>query len=74
MTTSSVVSQPQTQNPALPLLNQVAIITGGARGIGREIALVFARAGADVALFEVNPEQLGGTGNELRALGRRAEG
>ena len=74
MTTSSVTSQPQTQRPELPLLGQVAVITGGARGIGREIALVFARAGADVALFDVNPQQLDGTAAELRALGRRAEG
>jgi len=56
------------------LLGQVALITGGARGIGREIALLFAREGADVALFDVNPEQLTHTAGELRALGRRAEG
>ena len=42
----------------MPLANQVAIITGGARGIGREIALRFAAEGADVALFDVNPELL----------------
>ena len=53
---------------------RVAIITGGARGIGREIALAFAREGADVALFDVNAEPLEQTANELRALGRRAEG
>ncbi len=56
------------------LTDQVAIVTGGARGIGREIALTLAREGADVALFDVNPEQLEQTANELRALGRRAEG
>ena len=58
----------------MPLANQVAIITGGARGIGREIALTFAKAGADVALFDVTPEPLEQTTQELRALGRRAEG
>ena len=58
----------------MPLTDQVAIITGGARGIGREIALAFAKAGADLALFDVNPEQLERTAQELRALGRRAEG
>ena len=56
------------------LANQVAVITGGARGIGREIALAFAHEGADLALFDVNVEQLTQTANELRALGRRAEG
>ena len=58
----------------MSLTDQVAIVTGGARGIGREIALTFVRAGADVALFDVNPEQLAQTANELRALGRKAEG
>jgi len=58
----------------MSLANQVAIVTGGARGIGREIALTFAHEGADLALFDVNPEQLEQTTKELRALGRRAEG
>ena len=56
------------------LANQVAIITGGARGIGREIALTFAKQGADLALFDVMPEPLEQTAKELKALGRRAEG
>ncbi len=58
----------------MQLKDQVAIVTGGARGIGREIALVLAKAGADVALFDINPQQLEQTVAELRALGRRAEG
>ena len=60
--------------PIMPLASQVAIVTGGARGIGREIALALAREGADVALFDVNPDQLAATAAELAALGRRAEG
>jgi len=56
------------------LTGQVAIVTGGARGIGREIALVLAKDGADIALFDVNPQQLQQTAAELQALGRRAEG
>ena len=64
-------------NPAtavMPLTGQVAIITGGARGIGREIALALARAGADPVLFDVNPDQLSQTAAELSLLGRNAEG
>ena len=58
----------------MQLKDQVALITGGARGIGREIALVLAKAGSDIALFDVNQDQLNATVGELRALGRRAEG
>ena len=58
----------------MQLTDQVALVTGGARGIGREIALAFALAGADVALFDINPQQLEQTAGELRGLGRRAEG
>ena len=56
------------------LANQVALITGGARGIGREIALVLANHGADIALFDVNAQMLEQTAQELRGVGRRAEG
>jgi len=58
----------------MQLANQVAVVTGGARGIGREIALRLAREGADVALFDVQPPLLEQATAELRALGRRAEG
>ena len=58
----------------MQLANQVAVITGGARGIGREIALLFAKEGADLALFDVNEQQLAQTVQEIQALGRRAEG
>ena len=58
----------------MQLEGQAAIVTGGARGIGREIALLLAREGADIALFDVNAQTLEQTIGELRQLGRRAEG
>src|SRR3989338_2360528 len=58
----------------MSLADQVAIVTGGARGIGRAIALAFAREGADVALFDVTPEPLAQTAKELEAMGRRCLG
>ena len=58
----------------MSLANQVALITGGARGIGKEIATLFAREGADLALFDVNAQVLEQTASELRAVGRRVEG
>ena len=47
------------------------LVTGGGRGIGREIALAFARLGADCIIASRNPENLTPTAEEIRALGRR---
>jgi pteridine reductase len=49
-----------------------ALVTGGARRIGRAIALALARAGADVALtYRTSPEQAARTADEIKALGVR---
>jgi 3-oxoacyl-[acyl-carrier protein] reductase len=53
--------------------DRVCLVTGGARGIGREIALAFAKAGSDIALCDVNPEALDAAKKEIEALGRKAE-
>ncbi len=49
-----------------------AFITGGSRGFGREIALAFAEAGADVALTARGAEALEKTAGEVRERGRKA--
>jgi NAD(P)-dependent dehydrogenase (short-subunit alcohol dehydrogenase family) len=54
------------------LTGRRALVTGASRGIGREIALAYARAGADVAVLARNAELLEGVAGEARALGRRA--
>jgi 3-oxoacyl-[acyl-carrier protein] reductase len=54
------------------LKDQVAVVTGGGQGIGRAIALRFAREGADIAVIDVNRETAEAAGRDIRDLGRRA--
>lgn len=53
------------------LKDKVAIITGGARGIGCAIALLFAKEGADIAIADLNLEEAEKTAGEIELLGRR---
>ncbi len=46
--------------------DKVVIVTGGAQGIGKEIALQFAREKAKVIIFDVNDEQLAAAADELK--------
>ena len=53
--------------------NKVALITGSGRGIGRAVALNFARAGADVVVnFFRNRDPAEATAEEIRKIGRKA--
>jgi len=54
------------------LKDKVALITGSAQGIGREIALLFAKEGADVVISDINLEKAGQTSSEITALGRKS--
>ena len=56
----------------LDLTGKVALITGGTRGLGRAMALGFARAGADVIVSSRKPEACEATAAEIASLGRRA--
>jgi 3-oxoacyl-[acyl-carrier protein] reductase len=57
----------------MKLLNQIALITGGSRGIGRATGLLFAREGADIAFCHLDDHvKAAETAAEIRALGRRA--
>ena len=48
---------------------KTALVTGGGRGIGRAIALAFARFGANVVIASRKPENLEPTAKEITALG-----
>jgi len=52
------------------LKGKIALVTGSARGIGKAIALRFAREGARVALNDINNESLKEAAREIQKVGR----
>jgi len=56
----------------MKLENKVSMITGSARGIGKEIAMFFAKEGSDLAICDVNEEALQDTKERIEgATGRK---
>jgi 3-oxoacyl-[acyl-carrier protein] reductase len=53
-------------------MSKVAIVTGGARGIGRACAHALARGGHDIALVDLLMPEMQRTVGEIEALGRQA--
>jgi 3-oxoacyl-[acyl-carrier protein] reductase len=55
------------------LQNHIATVTGAGSGIGRAIALGFAREGAALAVLDINGETAGKTAADIRAAGGKAQ-
>jgi NAD(P)-dependent dehydrogenase (short-subunit alcohol dehydrogenase family) len=56
----------------LNLSGKIALVTGGSRGLGREMVLAFAKAGADVVIASRKREACEAVAREVEALGRHA--
>ena len=56
----------------LSLEGKSVVITGGGTGLGREMTLAMARAGADIVIAARRVEPIEGVAEEARALGRKA--
>lgn len=54
------------------LTGKIAMVTGGSRGLGREMVLAFARHGADLVIVSRKLDACEAVADEVRALGRRA--
>ncbi len=54
------------------LSGRAALVTGAGKGLGEQIALALAEAGADMALAGRNMNNLDGVAEKVRKMGRRA--
>jgi len=54
------------------LTGEAALVTGASRGIGRQLAIALARAGADVAITARDAASLRDTTEAITGIGRKA--
>ena len=71
---NEILSTKRAGNAGGRLLDKVAVITGAASGIGREIALTFAREGAKVVIADLDQKAAQQAAAEIDPLAKRALG
>lgn len=59
-------------DPLFDFTGKVAVVTGGSRGLGREMVLAFAERGADVVIASRKIDACEELARQVRAMGRRA--
>jgi NAD(P)-dependent dehydrogenase (short-subunit alcohol dehydrogenase family) len=59
-------------DPSFDLSGKIALVTGGSRGLGREMVLAFAQRGADVVIASRKLESCEEVAEQVRGLGQRA--
>lgn len=55
----------------MEITNKTAVVTGSAGGLGKEMALHFAKLGANIVLSDISEEKLAGAKKEIEALGAK---
>ena len=58
-------------HPLFDLSGRVAMVSGAASGMGRQMAIGFAEAGADIVLVDINLTGTESTAGEIEPLGGR---
>ncbi len=56
----------------MKLKDKVAVVTGGAQGIGKAVALLLAEQGADLVISDINFEKAEETAKQIETLGRKS--
>ena len=68
-----MVGAPLTKQAHVPADNKVAVVTGGASGIGEAIALLFGKQGARVTVLDLDEAAARASGRRIVAAGGQAD-